>query len=83
MIEYFTEQIECNKRVTEESLIEFNDKTYHSGRVMSVGDIVLFAFLDLGGGNSQLIKLCPDDFDLYEIDPKSVEKGFVPRIKLK
>jgi hypothetical protein len=49
MIEYFTEQIDGNKRVTEESLIEFNDKTYHSGRVMSVGDIVLFAFLDLGG----------------------------------
>ena len=50
---------------------------------MSIVDIVLFAFLDLGGGNSQLIKLCPDDFDLYEIDPQSVEKGFVPRIKLR
>ena len=83
MIEYFTEQIDGNKRVTEESLIEFNDKTYHSGRVMSVGDIVLFAFLDLGGGDSQLVKLCSDDFDLYEIDPQSVEKGFVPRIKLR
>jgi len=60
MIEYFTEQIECNKRVTEESLIEFNDKTYHSGRVMSVDDIVLFAFLDLGGDTDG------KSFDIYK-----------------
>ena len=83
MIEYFTEQIEGNKRVTEETLNEFNNITYHSGRTISVDDIVLFAFLDLGGGNSQLIKLCSDDFGLYEIHPQSVEKAFVPRIKLR
>jgi adenine C2-methylase RlmN of 23S rRNA A2503 and tRNA A37 len=37
----------------------------------------------MGCGDSQLVKLCSDDFDLYEIDPQSVEKAFVPRIKLR
>lgn len=83
MIEHFREQIEGNKVVTEESLEQFKLQTYHSGRTIKEGDTLLFAFLVTDDQNHQMIKICSDDFDLYEIHPQNVEKAFVPKIKLR
>lgn len=43
MLEQFKVQLENNKVVTEESLLEMKNKTYHNGDDVKVGDKILFA----------------------------------------
>lgn len=62
MREKFKQQLEKNKTVTEESLLEMENKTYHNGDEVKVGDKILFAMtMELvdEDGNPDSIYLTP------------------------
>ena len=87
----FKEQIEGNAVLTEEMVADFEDKTYHSGRPIQVGDVLLYGllnqneFVDEEGVFTREITmemLNEADFDLYE---PYEEQGdlILPTFKLK
>lgn len=87
----FKEQIEGNAILTEVMVAEFEDKTYHSGRPIQVGDTMLYGLLNQNefvDENEVLNReitmemLNEQDFDLYE--PYEQQGDLVlPTFKLK
>ena len=86
--EKFKRQLESNKIVTEESLLEMKSKTYHNGDEVKVGDKILFGMIegqdDDGNVNLTMIMLNENQIDLYELDERRQQSDtFLPIIKLK
>ena len=89
MRERFLQQLQDNKRVTEESLAMMGNKTYHNGDAVIIGDKILFGMTihedEYKNRVLTMIMLCEDQIDLYEMD--ATYKGWVetkvPIIKLK
>lgn len=77
MKELFKQQLEENKRVTEEYLGEMQNKTYHNGEQVKVGDQPLFAMNVEPLKDSvklNLIMLSEEHFDEYEINDEYKER---------
>ena len=88
MRELFKQQIEENKIVTEESLLEMKNKTYHNGDEVKVGDKPLFAMTideDVEGNiNLTMRMLNENQIDLYEPDEsRGIHNTRIPTVKLK
>jgi hypothetical protein len=87
MREKFKEQLEKNKIVTEESLLEMKSKTYHNGDAIKVGDKILFGMVieknATGPTDVHMIMINENQIDLYEPDERQVGTAFIPAIKLK
>ena len=89
MKQYFEQQFEENSKVTEEVLNGFNNKTYHSGREIKVGDTVLFGLVEENYDVEKdeikvsLLMLHEDDLDQYELSERHHPNQFVPLLKLK
>lgn len=88
MREKFTQQLQENKTVTEESLALSKNKTYHNGDEVKVGDKPLFGMvLEIDEEDNKqisLIMLNESQIDLYETDDRHViADTFIPIIKLK
>lgn len=91
MRESFKKQIEGNGIVTAESLAEFENKIYHSGREIQIGDIILYGLLyhpisvdDMDFGNGFTVELINEqDFDLYIPCEECNTKLLLPAFKLK
>ena len=89
MKQYFEQQFEENSKVTEEVLNGFNNKTYHSGREIKVGDTVLFGLVEENYNAEKdeikvsLLMLHEDDLDQYELSERHHPNQFVPLLKLK
>ena len=89
MRERFLQQLVENKTVTEESLVEMKNKTYHNGDAVIVGDKPLFGMTIHEDEDKNkvmtLIMLCENQIDLYEMDEsyKKLVETKVPIIKLK
>lgn len=86
--EKFKRQLESNKIVTEESLLEMKSKTYHNGDEVRVGDKILFGMIEgqdeSGNVNLTMIMLNENQIDLYELDERRQQSDtFLPIIKLK
>lgn len=87
MRELFKQQIEENKIVTEESLLEMKNKTYHNGDEVKVGDKPLFAMTideDVEGNiNLTMRMLNENQIDLYEPDEsRGIHNTRIPTVKL-
>ena len=88
MREKFKQQLEENKTVTEESLIEMKNKFYHNGDEVKVGDKILFA-MTIDKDNEDNINLtmrmlCENQIDLYEPDEsRGIHNTRIPTVKLK
>jgi hypothetical protein len=88
MREKFAKQLQDNNIVTEESLAKMNNKKYHNGDEVKVGDKPLFGMvLEIDEDDNKqisLIMLNEGQIDLYETDDRHVNVDtFVPIIKLK
>lgn len=89
MKQYFEQQFEENSKVTEEVLNGFNNKTYHSGREIKVGDTVLFGLVEENYDvekdevKMSLLMLHEDDLDQYELSDSYHPNQYVPLLKLK
>ena len=87
MIEKFKQQLENNKIVTEESLLEMKSKTYHNGDEVKVGDKILFGMIieknTDGTSEVEMIMLNENQIDLYEPDQRQLASTYLPVIKLK
>ena len=89
MKQHFKKQIEENSKATEEVLNGFNNKTYHSGREIKVGDTVLFGLVEENYDVEKdeikvsLLMLHEDELDLYELSERHHPNQFVPLLKLK
>jgi co-chaperonin GroES (HSP10) len=86
--EKFKRQLETNKVVTEESLLEMKNKTYHNGDEVKVGDKILFGMIEgedeSGNVNLTMIMLNENQIDLYELNERRQQLDtFLPIIKLK
>lgn len=86
--EKFKQQLETNKVVTEESLLEMKNKTYHNGDEVRVGDKVLFGMVagkdNEGNVNLTMIMINENQIDLYESDEPYVRNdAYIPLIKMK
>jgi hypothetical protein len=88
MREKFTQQLQENKTVTEESLALSKNKTYHNGDEVKVGDKPLFGMvLEIDEEDNKqisLIMLNESQIDLYETDDRHIiADTYIPIIKLK
>ena len=81
MKEYFTHQFTENKIVTQEALEKVTIKTYHSGREIKPGEIILFAYIKNDQNVTELICVHEDELNQYEYIQNLSE--FIPEIKLK
>jgi hypothetical protein len=86
--EKFKRQLENNKIVTEESLLEMKSKTYHNGDEVRVGDKILFGMVleeNINGTiDMHMIMLNENQIDLYELDERRQQLDtFLPTIKLR
>lgn len=88
MKEFYTAQLEHNRRATEESLTTFKNKHFYSGREIKPGDLVLFAFLheddniNVNRLTMTLISLHEDEIDNYHVIGKD-PNGIFPYVKIK
>lgn len=88
MREKFKQQLEENKTVTEESLIEMKNKFYHNGDEVKVGDKILFAMTidkdNEDNVNLTMRMLSENQIDLYEPDEShGIHNTRIPTVKLK
>jgi hypothetical protein len=87
--QYFKQQFEENRKATEEIIYGFDNKTYHSGREIKVGDTVLFGLVETSHNQESneismsLIMLHEDDLDQYELSDRYHPNQFVPLLKFK
>lgn len=85
--EKFKSQLENNKIVTEELLLEMKNKTYHNGDDVKVGDKILFGMTmsenNDGSIDMTLITLNENQIDLYEPDERHQGTTHIPVIKKK
>ena len=87
MLEKFKAQLENNKIVTEESLLEMKNKTYHNGDEVKVGDKILFGMVIEenadGTSDKHMIMLNENQIDLYEEHQRQLASTYLPVIKIK
>jgi len=82
MKEYFSQQLNQNKVVTQEVLDQLvTNKTYASGREIKPGEIVLFAFIKENPVTTSMISLHEEELDQYEY--VQGPNHFIPTVKLK
>ncbi len=82
MKEYFSQQLNQNKVVTQDALDRLiTNKTYSSGREIKPGEIVLFAFIKEEPNTISMVSLHEDELDYYEY-VKSPNQ-FIPTVKTK
>jgi hypothetical protein len=82
MKEYFSQQLNQNKVVTQEALDQLiTNKTYSSGREIKIGETVLFAFMKEEPNTVSMISLHEDELDQYEF-VQSLNQ-FIPTVKVK
>jgi hypothetical protein len=82
MKEYFSQQLNQNKVVTQDALDRLiTNKTYSSGREIKLGETVLFAFIKEEPNTISMISLHEDELDQYEFVQSPNQ--FIPTVKLK